>query len=33
VLSTNWGEVASKDYEGKDRVDPPEGQKWEKSEL
>lgn len=28
VLSTNWGEVADKDYEGKDRPDPPEGQKW-----
>lgn len=25
VLSTNWEEVASKDYEGKDRPDPPEG--------
>ncbi len=30
VLSTNWDEVASKDYEGKDRVDPPEGQEWAK---
>jgi len=28
VLSTNWDEVAAKDYEGKDRPDPPEGQKW-----
>ena len=26
VLSTNWDEVASKDYEGKDRPDAPEGQ-------
>ena len=26
VLSTNWGEVKEKDYEGKDKVDPPEGQ-------
>lgn len=25
VLSTNWGEVKEKDYEGKDRVDPPAG--------
>lgn len=25
VLSTNWSEVKEKDYEGKDRVDPPEG--------
>lgn len=25
VLSTNWGEVKEKDYEGKDKVDPPEG--------
>jgi len=28
VLSTNWGEVASNDYEGKDRPTPPEGQEW-----
>lgn len=28
VLSTNWDEVAKKDYEGKDRPDPPEGQAW-----
>lgn len=28
VLSTNWGEVASSDYEGKDRPTPPEGQEW-----
>lgn len=25
VLSTNWGEVAEKDYEGKDRPDAPAG--------
>ena len=25
VLSTNWGEVKEKDYEGRDKVDPPEG--------
>jgi suppressor of G2 allele of SKP1 len=25
VLSTNWGEVAAKDYEGKDKMDPPDG--------
>jgi len=28
VLSTNWGEVAKSDYEGKDRPTPPEGQEW-----
>jgi len=28
VLSTNWGEVAKADYEGKDRPTPPEGQEW-----
>jgi len=28
VLSTNWGEVASNDYEGKDRPTAPEGQEW-----
>ena len=28
VLSTNWGEVASKDYEGADRPEAPQGQKW-----
>jgi len=28
VLSTNWGEVAKADYEGKDRPTPPEGQDW-----
>lgn len=31
VLSTNWGEVASSDYEGKDRPTPPEGQTWKDS--
>ena len=30
VLSTNWDEVKSKDYEGRDRPDPPQGQKWAK---
>ena len=25
VLSTNWGEVAAKDYEGADRPDAPDG--------
>ena len=30
VLSTNWGEVAEKDYEGKDRPSAPDGQKWAK---
>jgi len=28
VLSTNWGEVAAKDYEGKDRPEAPKGQEW-----
>mmetsp|Transcript_69325 Transcript_69325/g.129500 ORF Transcript_69325/g.129500 Transcript_69325/m.129500 type:complete len:390 (-) Transcript_69325:56-1225(-) len=28
VLSTNWGEVARADYEGKDRPTAPEGQEW-----
>jgi len=30
VLSTNWDEVAKKDYEGRDRPDAPDGQKWAK---
>ena len=30
VLSTNWGEVTAKDYEGKDRPDAPDGQAWAK---
>jgi len=30
VLSTNWDEVAAKDYEGKDRPDAPDGQMWAK---
>jgi suppressor of G2 allele of SKP1 len=28
VLSTNWGEVKDKDYEGKDRPTAPDGQEW-----
>lgn len=28
VLSTNWGEVAHSDYEGKDRPSAPDGQEW-----
>ena len=28
VLSTNWGEVADKDYERKDRPSAPDGQEW-----
>ena len=28
VLSTNWQEVAEKDYEGRDRPEAPDGQKW-----
>ena len=30
VLSTNWGEVKEKDYEGKDRPEAPKGQEWGK---
>ena len=30
VLSTNWDEVAKKDYEGKDRPEAPEEQMWVK---
>jgi len=30
VLSTNWSEVSQKDYEGKDKPEPPEGQQWAK---
>ena len=33
VLSTNWGEVSDKDYEGRDRPDPPQGQQWAKDEI
>lgn len=32
VLSTNWGEVADKDYEGQDRPSAPDGQKWAKDD-
>jgi suppressor of G2 allele of SKP1 len=32
VLSTNWGEVAAKDYEGKDRPSAPDGQAWAKDD-
>ena len=28
VLSTNWGEVADKEYDGKDRPSAPDGQLW-----
>jgi suppressor of G2 allele of SKP1 len=28
VLSTNWGEVNDKDYEGRDRPEAPAGQVW-----
>ena len=31
VLSTNWDEVAKKDYEGRDRPDPVDGTEWRKS--
>ena len=33
VLSTDWGDVNAKDYEGKDRPDAPAGQEWRKPEL
>jgi len=28
VLSTNWGEVKEKEYDGKDRPSAPDGQEW-----
>ena len=28
VLSTNWDDVAGKDYQGKDRPEPPKGMEW-----
>ena len=33
VLSTDWQDVSSKDYEGKDRPSPPKGQEWRKPEI
>ena len=33
VLSTNWKEVKEKDYEGKDRPEPPKGQEWAKGDV
>ena len=30
VLSTNWGEVKAKDYDGVDRPSAPDGQEWAK---
>lgn len=32
VLSTNWDEVEKKEYDGKDRPEPPTGQEWRKWE-
>lgn len=32
VLSTNWDEVKEKDYEGRDRPEPPKGQEWAKKD-
>eukprot|EP01016_Furgasonia_blochmanni_P035350 TRINITY_DN3906_c0_g1_i9.p1 TRINITY_DN3906_c0_g1~~TRINITY_DN3906_c0_g1_i9.p1 ORF type:complete len:383 (+),score=101.66 TRINITY_DN3906_c0_g1_i9:65-1213(+) len=32
VLSTNWKEVAQKDYEGKDRPAPPQGMEYKKNQ-
>jgi suppressor of G2 allele of SKP1 len=33
VLSTDWGDVSQKDYEGKDRPSPPKGQEWKEREI
>lgn len=33
VLSTDWTDVAKKDYEGRDRPSPPKGQEWRKREV
>lgn len=33
VLSTNWKDVKDKDYEGKDKVPPPEGQEFKKFDV
>jgi suppressor of G2 allele of SKP1 len=30
VLSTNWEEISQKDYEGKDKLDPPKGFEYRK---
>lgn len=30
VLSTNWEEVARKDFAGKDKPDCPKGQEWKR---
>jgi suppressor of G2 allele of SKP1 len=32
VLSTDWNDVKTKDYEGKDRPEAPKGQEWAKKE-
>jgi suppressor of G2 allele of SKP1 len=33
VLSTDWNDVKSKDYEGRDRPEAPGGQEWKKPEY
>ena len=33
VLSTDWGDIKGKDFEGKDQVEAPKGQEWRKREL
>lgn len=33
ALSTNWDEMKNKDYEGKDKMEPPEGQVIKKYEI
>jgi suppressor of G2 allele of SKP1 len=33
VLSTDWNDVKSKDYEGRDRPEAPGGQEWRKPEY
>jgi suppressor of G2 allele of SKP1 len=33
VLSTDWNDVAKKDYEGRDRPSPPKGQEWKRREY
>lgn len=33
ALSTDWKDVATKDYEGKDRLEAPGGQEWRKPEI
>ena len=32
-LSTNWKEMKDKDYEGKDKMEPPKGQEIKKFDI